>query len=74
MSIEEQIEVISTGSPIYTNIELLLDLIQEADLHIFVNAEVELKSFLRPILENARDKLRRDLYEAKERLENGVKA
>jgi hypothetical protein len=74
MSIEEQIEVISTGSPLYTNIELLLDLIQEADMHLFVNAEVEVKTFLRISLEDARNKLRRDLSEAKERLENGVKA
>lgn len=73
MSIEEQIEVISTGSALYTNIEQLLDLIYDADMRLFVNAEEEVKSFLRPILEDARSKLYKDLSEAKERLENGVK-
>ena len=73
MSIEEQIEVISTGSALYTNIEHLLDLIYDADMSLFVNAEVELKSFLQPILEDARSKLRKDISEAKERLENGIK-
>lgn len=74
MSIEEQIEVISTGSSLYTSIEQLLDLIQEADMHLFVNAEEEVKTFLRSALEDASSKLRKDMYEAKERLENGVKA
>lgn len=73
MSIEEQIEVISTGSVLYANIDRLLDLIQDADMSLFVNAEVEVKSFLRPILEDARSKLYKDISEAKERLENGVK-
>lgn len=72
MSIEEQIEIISTGSALYTSIEQMLDLVQEADLHLFVNAEVVLKSFLRPILEDARSKLYKDISEAKERLEKGV--
>lgn len=74
MSIEEQIEVISTGSVLYANIDRLLDLIQDADMSLFVNAEVEVKSFLRPILEDARSKLYKDISEAKERLGNGVKA
>lgn len=73
MSIEEQIEVISTGSALYANIDHLLDIIQDADMSLFVNAEVEVKSFLRPILEDARSKLYKDISEAKERLENGVK-
>ena len=73
MSIEEQIEVISTGSALYTNIEQLLDLIYDADMRLFVNAEEEVKSFLRPILEDARSKLYKDISEAKEQLENGVK-
>ena len=74
MSIEEQIEVISTGSVLYANIDRLLDLIQDADMSLFVNAENEVKSFLRPILEDARSKLYKDISEAKERLGNGVKA
>ena len=73
MSIEEQIEVISTGSVLYANIDRLLDLIQDADMSLFANAEDEVKSFLRPILEDARSKLYKDISEAKERLENGVK-
>lgn len=70
MSIEEQIEVISTGSALYNSIEQLLDFVQEADMHLFVNAEVEVKTFLRSALEDARSKLNKDLYEAKKRLEN----
>lgn len=70
MSIEEQIEVISTGSALYTNIEHLLDLIYDADMHLFVNAEDEVKAFLRSALEDARSKLNKDLYEAKKQLEN----
>lgn len=73
MSIEEQIEVISTGSALYTSIERLLDLIQEADMRLFVNAEVLVKSFLQPELEDAIYKLKKDISEAKERLENLVK-
>jgi hypothetical protein len=70
MSIEEQIEIISTGSVLYANIDHLLDIIQDADMSLFVNAEEEVKSFLRPMLEDARYKLRKDISEAKERLEN----
>jgi hypothetical protein len=70
MSIEEQIEIISTGSVLYANIDHLLDIIQDADMSLFVNAEKEVKSFLRPMLEDARYKLRKDISEAKERLEN----
>lgn len=70
MSIEEQIEVISTGSALYTSIEQLLDLIQEANMGLFVNAEVLVKSFLQPELEDAMYKLRKDISEAKERLGN----
>lgn len=68
MSIEEQIEVISTGSALYTSIDHLLDLICDADMSLFVNAEVLVKSFLRPELEDAMSKLRKDISEAKERL------
>lgn len=71
MSIEEQIEVISTGSALYTNIKLLLDLIQEADLSMFVNAWEGLEASLLPSLKDARDELYEDMCEAKERLENG---
>ena len=71
MSIERQIEVISTGSALLPLIEQLLDLICDADLSIFANAEVELESFLRSSLEGARWKLGKDISEAKERLKNG---
>lgn len=74
MSIEEQIEVISTGSVLYASIEQMLDLIQEADMSMFTNSEEEVKTFLRSALEDARSKLRKDVFEARERLENGVKS
>lgn len=74
MDIEEQIEVISTGSALYTSIERLLDLISDADMRLFVNAEVLVKSFLQPELEDARWKLGKDISEAKERLKNGVES
>jgi len=71
MSIEGQIEVIATGSALIPLIEQLLDLICDADVSIFANAGVELGSFLRPSLEDARWKLGKDIDEAKERLKNG---
>lgn len=70
MSIDEQIEIISTGSTFHTLIEHLLDLIYDADMHLFVNAEDEVKVFLRSALEDARSKLRKDISKAKEQLEN----
>lgn len=73
MSIKEQIEVISTGSTLHTLIEQLLNLIYDADMRLFANAEVEVKTFLRSALEDASSKLRKDLSEAKERLGNVVK-
>lgn len=73
MDIEEQIYVISTGSKLCTLIEPLLDLIDNADMSLFVNAEVEVKSFLRSSLKDASSKLAKDIYEAKEQLRNGVK-
>lgn len=72
MSIEEQSKIISTGSALYTIIEHLLNVIEDADMHMFVHSEEEVKSFLRPILEDARRKLTEDMHEAYERLENGV--
>lgn len=73
MDIEEQIYVISTGSKLRTLIEPLLDLIDNEDMSVFVNAEVEVKSFLRSSLEDASSKLAKDIYEAKEQLRKGVK-
>jgi hypothetical protein len=72
MSIEELSNIIATGSALYSIIEHLMDVIDDADMSLFANAKEEVKSFLRPILEDARNKLSKDIYDAKERLENGV--
>lgn len=72
MNIEEQSKIISTGSALYTTIEHLLSIIEDADMRLFVNSEEEVKSFLRPILDDARMKLVEDMHEAYNRLENAA--
>lgn len=72
MNIEEQSKIISTGSALYTIIGHLLSVIEDADMHLFVNSEEEVKSFLRPILDDARRKLVEDMHEAYKLLENAA--
>ena len=73
MNIEEQSNIISNGSALYTIIEHLLDVIDDSDLSLFANSGEFVKSFLQPILDDARSKLDKDIFEAYERLVNAVK-